>query len=493
MGLGQSAYAGGGGYGNGLASYAGNLLGGNDPMGYFTFGGSPGSFGFGLGGQTGAAAGAPGLGIANYAFPEGAAQYNWNPILAAQQQQLAQQQAQAQGPTYSDNLQNANYLQMANQGYPNIGGNAGQTPGYQPQNVQYPTMADQTKQVATGQPTIGGQGGLPPDYGTATPDYRTSNNVSRTNQEQAQHIEDLASQMGISVQEAYNLYGGQMATAYEEAYDPLLQATTEGRQFLLDAARRSSETTAAGYQQAGGIYGQTGQNITAATSAMTEPWRSVGAQSMYDLYNLTGTNVAEPGQYQQSPGYQFQIQQGANTIQQAAAARGGLQSGKTLQDLTTFAEGTAAQDYNNWWNQQFQQKGQQMGGYGQMAGLGAELAGQTAALNQQTGLWSGTGQAGAALGAAQATAAGQQAYGDISAQSGQQYAQYLSDMIMGGRSAQAGAGLAGSQAFADIIMSGAGLQSNYLSNAALAQAQRGGGDSAIDWASLFLQGAGLFF
>ena len=55
-------------------------------------------------------------------------------------------------------------------------------------------------------------------------------------------------------------------------------------------------------------------------------------------------------QAEQTPGYQFQLQQGENAIQNAAAARGGLLSGRTLADLNTYAQGTASTNYQNTFN-----------------------------------------------------------------------------------------------------------------------------------------------
>jgi hypothetical protein len=56
-------------------------------------------------------------------------------------------------------------------------------------------------------------------------------------------------------------------------------------------------------------------------------------------------------QAQQTPGYQFRLQQGEQAVQNSAAARGGLLSGATLQDLLSYGQGLASstyqQDYNN--------------------------------------------------------------------------------------------------------------------------------------------------
>lgn len=53
---------------------------------------------------------------------------------------------------------------------------------------------------------------------------------------------------------------------------------------------------------------------------------------------------------QNDPGYQFQLQQGENAIQNSAAARGGLLSTGTAKTLNNYAQGTASQAFNDVYN-----------------------------------------------------------------------------------------------------------------------------------------------
>lgn len=66
----------------------------------------------------------------------------------------------------------------------------------------------------------------------------------------------------------------------------------------------------------------------------------------YAKANATGGTAY--GGYQASPGYQFQLEQGQDSINALAGARGGLVSGRTLQDLSTFNQGVANQDFWNY-------------------------------------------------------------------------------------------------------------------------------------------------
>src|SRR5215469_5780864 len=55
-------------------------------------------------------------------------------------------------------------------------------------------------------------------------------------------------------------------------------------------------------------------------------------------------------QAEQTPGYQFQLQQGLNAMQNSAAGQGGLLSGRTLANLNNYAQGTASTNYQNVFN-----------------------------------------------------------------------------------------------------------------------------------------------
>jgi hypothetical protein len=54
--------------------------------------------------------------------------------------------------------------------------------------------------------------------------------------------------------------------------------------------------------------------------------------------------------FQATPGFQFQLEQGNNSVNALAGARGGLMSGRTLQDLASLNQGLANQEYGNYLN-----------------------------------------------------------------------------------------------------------------------------------------------
>jgi hypothetical protein len=78
----------------------------------------------------------------------------------------------------------------------------------------------------------------------------------------------------------------------------------------------------------------------------------VGALNAPFTQQFQAPSLAQAESY---PGYQFQLQQGENAIQNSAAARGGLNSGNAATALNNYAQGTAQSDYTNVYNQAMQQ------------------------------------------------------------------------------------------------------------------------------------------
>ena len=154
------------------------------------------------------------------------------------------------------------------------------------------------------------------------------------------------------------------------------------------------------------IYGVGSQNLNTLSQNVnsgaynTNPY-AYSAQGTQNGLNMPGSNLGAgfnqgangglPSQYQlqnfnmkASPGYQFQLQQGLNSIQNSAAAGGGALSGATLKAMQQYGTGLAAQDYQNVFNNYMKQQGMgqevQNQAYNQYAGqqkVGMENAQQT--------------------------------------------------------------------------------------------------------------------
>lgn len=78
------------------------------------------------------------------------------------------------------------------------------------------------------------------------------------------------------------------------------------------------------------------------------PWRTAGGAAIGQGYAML-----QPGfDYTASPGYQFRLDEGLRGVQNSAAAKGLLQSGGTLKGIDKYAEGLAAQDFQDQFNRE---------------------------------------------------------------------------------------------------------------------------------------------
>lgn len=99
---------------------------------------------------------------------------------------------------------------------------------------------------------------------------------------------------------------------------------------------------------------------------------------------LLGMLETGPGEFEESPGYQFRLQEGVKALQRSAAASGNLLSGKTGKALVRYGQEYGAGEYQNFLNRYYQKleplQRLVAGGQSAAAGQGAAgiAAGQTA-------------------------------------------------------------------------------------------------------------------
>lgn len=143
---------------------------------------------------------------------------------------------------------------------------------------------------------------------------------------------------------------------------------------------------------------QAGYGATSQLSGMLQPGGYLNNQTAPTFNASTVTN---------SPGYQFAQQQGLSQVANAEAPNVGALSGPALKALTNFSSGTAAQYYNDYFNQAntvFNQgQTQQNNIFSRLSGIAG--LGQNAASNvgtSGTALGTGAAQSTAASGAASA-------------------------------------------------------------------------------------------
>lgn len=112
--------------------------------------------------------------------------------------------------------------------------------------------------------------------------------------------------------------------------------------YLTSQASTNAARTAAGAQiQAAGLQAQEHQQ----TVDLLNPFVSYGQKASYNLQNLQGNPDAQMAALEQSPGYQFALDQGLKSTQSGYAARGLGTSGAALKGAAQYATGLAQQTY----------------------------------------------------------------------------------------------------------------------------------------------------
>lgn len=137
-----------------------------------------------------------------------------------------------------------------------------------------------------------------------------------------------------------------------------------------DAARDASDLTHSEYLQ---------------NRADMAPWRDAGTMTLGQL-----TKGLSPGgefdknftlgDFQKDPGYQFRMGEGSRAVENSAAARGGLLSGRTLKELSRYGQGFASNEYTNAYNRFNTDQSNRFNRLSSVAGLGQTAAGTIAQL-----------------------------------------------------------------------------------------------------------------
>lgn len=130
-----------------------------------------------------------------------------------------------------------------------------------------------------------------------------------------------------------------------------------------NASKSAAKTAAAASDRAADVQLQ----MFEQNRADLAPYREAGGRGLAAYEASLGQG------FQQSPGYQFAFGEGVNAIDRGASARGLLNSGARLRELTRFGQGMANQEFGNYQNR-----------LAALAGIGQTATGQTAQLGAQT-------------------------------------------------------------------------------------------------------------
>lgn len=111
---------------------------------------------------------------------------------------------------------------------------------------------------------------------------------------------------------------------------------------------KSSKKAAKAHANAMNAYLAEMRRSKEAAIGYQRPYEEAGRSGLSLLQQyLTGDPVATQARLEQSPGYQFRLNQGQNSIQNLLASKGGLKSGAAMKALEEYAQGTASQEFGN--------------------------------------------------------------------------------------------------------------------------------------------------
>jgi len=121
------------------------------------------------------------------------------------------------------------------------------------------------------------------------------------------------------------------------------------------------------------------QNALAAQTALAKPYVEAGKTALAEYQKLAPYQSFGMQQFQADPGYGFRMSEGMKALERSAAARGLLQSGGTLKDITRFGQNLASQEYENAFSRYLSEREARMDPYRYLTGVGqAAAAGQAA-------------------------------------------------------------------------------------------------------------------
>ena len=139
------------------------------------------------------------------------------------------------------------------------------------------------------------------------------------------------------------------------------------------------------------------------------PGMAAGNNALSQLEAGAGQQQWNASDFQEDPGYQFDLAQGQQAIQRSAAASGQLMSGGTLKALSNYSQNQASNEYQNAYNRFTQNQTNTFNRLSTIAGLGQSASAQT----NSAGMNSANQMGANTIGAGNAAAAEEMAQGQI--------------------------------------------------------------------------------
>lgn len=170
----------------------------------------------------------------------------------------------------------------------------------------------------------------------------------------------------------------------------------------------STDQAVRAQQQAAGDANATQRYIFDQQREDAQPWRESGIRALAGLENSDFQRDFTMNDFQADPGYAFRMAEGAKALERSAAARGGLNSGRTLKELTRYSQGVASDEFNNAYNRFNADRDRRFNRLSSLAGVGQTANSQVAQAGQnyanaygQNVTGAANAQAAAAMGQAQ--------------------------------------------------------------------------------------------
>lgn len=157
---------------------------------------------------------------------------------------------------------------------------------------------------------------------------------------------------GNRAEEAMSQAGDIQMSAAQTMMDALLTAVREGISYQEAAEQRAREDVA--------------------------PWREAGVTALDEIGRML---KAGPGEFTESPGYQFRLGEGVKALDRSAASRGNVLSGAQQKGVTRFGQDYATNEYDNFLRRYYEK----MNPHFTLAGYGSGAAGTSAGNAMTTG------------------------------------------------------------------------------------------------------------
>jgi hypothetical protein len=137
-----------------------------------------------------------------------------------------------------------------------------------------------------------------------------------------------------------------------------------------NAARQAAGIQAGSADRANQFLGQ----MYGDAKGYQQPYLGAGTQALGQMQNPDFQRDFTMADYQADPGFEFRMNQGMQTLQRSAAAKGGLMGGQTMKALTDYSQGQASNEYQNAYNRFNSDRDRRYGRLGQIAGMGQNAA-----------------------------------------------------------------------------------------------------------------------